>query len=402
VAKKDLHRARLIAAEGDMAKTSLIGYEIFDRSHFGTSDYVQRLNYQRALEGELSRTIRSIQGVRDARVHLVLPKEELFSQRHQPASASVVIDLEESSSLERKTTRAIANLVASSVEGLPLSHVTILNTQGQLLVSGQRDEELQGLTDSQLELQKSVEKSLEDKIQSLLSEVLGEGKSVVRVNALLDFDKIDRVEKRFNPDSQVVKAENTYTKGESGAANAIAKRSVQFEVGSTVEHVMRSQGGLKQLTVAVVIDGTYQTARDDKGNLVSEYLPRSIHEIESFKRLISRTVGIDSARGDGLEVTNIPFQSSQMNLIGPEAHKEWKPVAMSDGFKIAAGIFLFFLLLLWAIRSGRPQAAIGGKETNEQKQKLSELENEVRDLAKKDPARAAKIISEWMSQAKEK
>ena len=397
---KDLHRARLELAEQEVSQVGVVGYEIFDKSQFGTSDYVQKLNYQRALEGELARTIQSISGIRLARVHLVLPKKSLFSDENEEASASIVLAFVDGFRLSGKSARAIINLVASSVQGLDPGRVTLIDSTGQMLARGNDGEATAGLNDSQLEIQQATEKYLEDKALSMLSQVLGLNKAVIRVNALIDFDRVDRFEQQYDPNGQVVKREEKQLSAQGGVMN----KSVDFEVSHAVEHVIRAPGSIKKLTVAAVIDGVYDAVTSASGETTSAYRPRSAEQMNSFKKLISQAVGLNEERGDTLEIVSVPFREEalpDLNMTRQDSLESWFALDTDTLKRIFAFLLLvggFFLIIRWSSLTKTNNVVTSSAP--EKKKNLSDIEKEVKEMAKKDPGKVARLISTWVSESK--
>ena len=216
-----LHDTRLSLASEGLPESSVVGYELFDKTNLGMSDFVQKLNYRRALEGELARTIGSIGEVKKARVHIVIPEKALFDKDQKQATASVVLQLKGTKSINKLNVEGIQNLVASSIEGLDAGAVTVVDQKGQILSEPQRDKNsLAAMSDTQYELQQKVDQYLTSKVQSLLDGVLGVGNAVVRATTELDFQQIEKTEEKFNPDEQVVRSEQQL-EGRSAAVDSL-------------------------------------------------------------------------------------------------------------------------------------------------------------------------------------
>ncbi|MGB9913478.1 MAG: flagellar basal-body MS-ring/collar protein FliF, partial [Candidatus Kapaibacteriota bacterium] len=223
VDKSKVYDTRIsIAAEG-LPESGVVGYEIFDKTNLGMSEFVQKLNYRRALEGELAKTIGSLSGVKKARVHIVIPEKALFAAEQKQPTASVTLQLAGENALSRLNIRGIQNLVASSVEGLTPNNVTVVDHRGRIISESDIDpNSMLGKTQTQHEQQIRVEQYLTNKVQSLLDGVLGPGNSEVRVSAELDFTQIEKTITDFNPDKQVVRSE------QSSSQNAKTVDSLQY------------------------------------------------------------------------------------------------------------------------------------------------------------------------------
>jgi len=322
--------ARLMVAGKGLVSSGSIGYEIFDGGNaLGQTDFVQQLNRQRALQGELERTIKAMQGVNSVRVHLVLPKRQLFEEDAEQPSAAVTIGVgarEPSSEM----VRAIQNLVSSSVPNLKAEKVAVIDQHGKTL-SAPSDESLAGkeAQDRKTEVEQRIAKTVKDMIEG----VLGPGKARVNVTAELDLNRVTTQEERFDPDGQVVRSESTNESssqenknednaGATATANvpgqaaangfqqlgsrAGANESVtNYEISKSVKTTVQEPGTIKKVAVAVAIDGI--TAPPGKDGKPGAYTPRSAQEIQQIEDLVKTAVGFDAARGDQVKVTNIKF-----------------------------------------------------------------------------------------------
>lgn len=334
-----------LASEGIPSQPG-VGYEIFDRTNLGMSDFVQKLNYRRALEGELSRTITSISEVEAARVHLVMPEPALFKEDEKQTTASVVLKFKGRSRLSEEQVRGIATLVARSVEGLEPENVTILDSNGNLLSGLKMADAAVGLSATQLELQHKVESYLAAKAQSMLDGVLSPGRSIVRVNAELDFQKLERTSEIYDPESAVVRSEERMesVSNEVDAPPTKEENSLtNYEINKTVEHLVSNGGSVKRLSAAVIVDGTYQTGADGK----VQYTARSAKEMAALSNMVRGALGLDEPRGDVLEITNIAFDKESFT----EQAESWAAAEKKDMIiallpKALLGIVLVALLLM--------------------------------------------------------
>jgi len=207
VSSDDVYKVRISLASQGLPRSGNIGYAIFDKSNLGMTEFLQNLNFRRALEGELMKTIMQLSDVQAARVHIVMPKDRLFKEDKQEATASIVLKLRTPGGLSKSQMAGITHLVASSVEGLKPQNVSIIDYNGELLSSQNGSDPLAGLTSSQLDVRKNVEQYLEKKAQSMLDGVIGQGRSIVRVTAELDFQQVEKTNEIYDPNSAVVRSE---------------------------------------------------------------------------------------------------------------------------------------------------------------------------------------------------
>ena len=338
-------RLRMSLAGEGLPKGGGIGYEIFDKSDaLGTTSFVQNINNLRALEGELARTIRGIDRVVAARVHLVLPERPLFSRDKVEPSASIVVKVH--GTLEAQQVRAIRHLVASAVNGLKPQRISIVDEAGHLLADGAGDGDNVGDV-SVDERRLSFEKHLRDQVEAIVSSVVGPGRARTQVSADFDFNRVTQTSDKFDPDGRVVRSSqtreessgtdnrdnqvtvgnevpgnNNQKQGPSADANANAnaashdqsKKSeeiVNYEISKTTKTEVIEGGRVNRISVAVLVDGTY--AKNDKGDIT--YQPRSKEEIDQIASLVRTAIGFDQKRGDQVEVVNLRFAETPATPI---------------------------------------------------------------------------------------
>ncbi len=323
-------RLRMSMAQEGLPAGGNIGYEIFDKSDsLGTSSFVLNINHLRALEGELSRTIGSLAYVRSARVHLALPKRELFQRDQQEPTASVVLQMNGGRRLDKSEVLAIQNLVAAAVPRLKPARISIIDGQGTLLARGQDGDAASGVgTQTGDEAKTAYESRSVRMVEEMLERILGPGRVRAEVTAEMDFDRISTTSETYDPDGQVVRstqtvAENSNSResaaatvsvqnniptqpapngdGAAGAANASNRNeeTVNYEISRTTKTHVRESGSVKRLSVAVAVDGNYDAQKT--------YQPRSPEELSQLARLVKSAVGFDEKRGDSVEVINMRF-----------------------------------------------------------------------------------------------
>lgn len=335
VPQDQVARLRLSLASEGIPSGGSIGYEIFDRADaLGTTNFVQQINQIRALEGELARTIRSIHQVRSARVHLVMPKRELFSRDRAEPTASVVLALQ--GVLDKGQVSAIQHLIASAVPGMKANNVSVIDSNGDLLARGADDGELDAASSE--DMRRSYEARMSQAIEQLLAQTLGAGKVRAEVTADLDFNQITTNKEDFNPDGQVVRstqsveetgnsqeqqggnnvsvANNTPNPpgqqaggaGGSNAQNARTEETVNYEISKTVQTEVKASGNVKRISAAVLVDGLYQTAEDG----TKTYQPRAADELAQIDSLVKSAIGFNANRGDVVQVVNMKFAEPEM------------------------------------------------------------------------------------------
>ena len=309
-------KLRVAMAETGLPHGGSVGYEIFDKSEtLGTSSFVQNINNMRALEGELARTIASISSVQGARVHLVLPKRELFSRDRQEPSASIVLKTRGGERLGKTQVGAIQHLVAAAVPGLRPGRVSIVDSEGNLLARGTDDGSGQTAASN---------------AEEMLERSVGPGKVRAEVHAEMDFDRVTTNSESYDPNGQVVRSTQTSSeqsdssdageqpvtvannlpdaqanKATSGgrSKNGRNEETVNYEITKTVQSHVREGGQVKRLSVAVLVDGTYATAADG----TKTYQPRSPEELKQLGTLVRSAIGFDEKRGDSVDVVNLRF-----------------------------------------------------------------------------------------------
>ena len=323
VPKDKVTRLRMKLAEGGLPKGGGVGYEIFDKSDaLGTTSFVQNINHLRALEGELARTIRAIDRIQAARVHLVLPERPLFSRETPEPSASIVVRVR--GALEPQQIRAIRHLVASAVNGLKPQRVSIVDEAGQLLADG-----ASGATDNVVgdERRAGFEKRMRNEIEAIVSSVVGAGRARVQLSADFDYNKITQTSDRFDPEGRVLRSSQTREEssataensgqvtvnnelpgqGQNSTAPAARDQSKKteetnnYEISRTTKTEVTEAGRVNRISVAVLVDGNY--AKNEKGEMV--YQDRSKEQLDRIAALVRSAIGFDQKRGDQVEVVNL-------------------------------------------------------------------------------------------------
>ncbi len=413
VPASQVHRLRLDLIATGVTGNSVVGYEIINNSSFGMTEQEFDVKRQQALEGELMRTIASLQGVDAARVHLALPKSSIFVSRTTPPTASVVLRLKHQRAVSMDQVAGIQKLVAGSVEGLTVDNVTVIDEHGRALTTVAETGTFTG-SDRQLELKKEVEQYLTDKAQTLLTSILGPKKAHVRVDATLNFEQIESQRTTFDPQTVVRSEErNESTDPQSGATTESSLTN--YEVNQTVERVVAAAGGVKQLSVAVSVDGNYAAPA---GGEAPVYEPLPQQELDNLKRMVTTTLGLDLARGDQIEVVNLQFrQWEQQDAPTSLLPGGWLEFVLKNGGRLLLGLLLLILVLMFrrtlagalgdvtaAASSGRVAAdAAAGATPGEEGERFDgmpiltdQMAEDVREYAAEHPERVAEVVQSWL------
>lgn len=441
VPSAQVHDLRLQLATQGLPHGGGVGYEIFDRTSIGMSEFVQKLNYRRALQGELARTIAQMPEVERARVHLAMPERRLFANEQDRARASVILSLRNGQQLSKAQVQGVVHLVASSVEGLQARDVTVVDGHGHMLSSTTTDDTA-GLTNTQLEYQRTIEKDIETRIQTMLERIVGLNKAVVRVSSVVDFRKVETTEERYDPNGQVVRSEQ-HGQEKSNGVNGISggvpgvqsnvppgtdlepaqtsssnsqtkNETVNYEISRTISKIVEPVGAIKKLSVAVLVDGIYEAAKAGEAGAEAskKYLPRSEEDMKRIEDIVKKAMGYSSERQDQVQVVNVQFgiaqeepQASTVEAVA-EAPKPWIPY-----LRYGVGALLFMMILLFVVRpliamlgataeaagveAATPAlpASVGAVEAS-----LTSVPDraQVIDMARKNPDTTAVVVKQWL------
>ncbi len=381
VPEGQVYDVRLSLAKEGIPKGSGVGYEIFDKTDFGTTEFVQKINRKRALQGELARTISAFDEVESARVMIVMPKDSVFVEETKKPSASILLELK--SRLSEDKVAAVAHLVASSIQDLTPKLVTIVDTAGRILFEGKSDEEkaaiqANNLADTQYNYKVRFEATIADRIQTMLERIVGKDKAIVRVTSEMDFSSSNVNEEIYDPferattfvRSQKNLAESMQGAGEGAgtpssvnpvtgqeqqeagqAGAAVNKRNdtVNYELSRRVRQTVKPMAVLERLSVAAVVDGNYEIRTDENGNRVRTFVTRTPQEMVQFNDIVVKAMGFNEGRSDQVSVECFPFASID-ELAKPGAeYSGWRMVQKEYGRTIA-NVLLVLLLFLFVVR----------------------------------------------------
>jgi len=406
VPQKAVHRLRVDLAGKGVPSSGTVGFEIFDGKQYGLTEFLQNVNFKRALEGELTKSIESLQGIQSARVHLVLPKPSIFKKLDSPATASVVLKMGRGARLEDSRITGIQSLVAGSVENLHADQVTVIDQYGKVLSPDIKDGDT-GRTENQLALRKDVEAYLSQKAGIMLDRVLGPGRSVVQVDATLNFEKIDRERELYDPQKTVVRSEVRNETTDPTSGNSDENSTTNYEINRTVEHIVGETGGVKLLSVAVFVDGNYAELEDGGAPL---YTPLPEDEVAQLRRIVQTAVGLNAARGDQIEIVNMQFSQPVIDEPAPFVNN-WMGMVTQYGGK--AFMVLLFGIILLSLRKGlggllsmnvpRPRARVVQAADNREAETFEgipdmddQVINDIKDFASDNPERVADVVQSWI------
>lgn len=396
VAEQDVHNARLKLAEAGLPGDTSVGFELLDQEQpLGTSQFMESARYRRSLEGELARTVTSIHAVRSARVHLAIPKRSVFVRAPRQPSASVFVELFPGRGIKLKQVKAIANLVASSIPELTLENITVVDQKGNLLTSGDEDEEML-MAGKQRDYTRKVESDIASRINSILNPVVGAGRYKAEVSADVDFTEVEQAEEIFNPDLPAIRSEQTLEEarvGQGGAAgipgaltnqppadgeapevidpnnpagaaaapqNSRKQATRNFELDRTVSYTKHQLGKVRRLSVAVVVDDRLSIDAESGDEVRT---PWSDNDLERLAILVRDAVGFSAARGDSVNVLNSPFVDREEFVVSEQPLWE-KPWFLSLA-KQLVGLLIIVALVLGLLRPVLKSLTSTGVKTKE-------------------------------------
>lgn len=407
VASDQIHDARIRLAELGLPSDSSIGFELLDQEQpLGTSQFMETTRYRRGLEGELVRTITSINSVRAARIHLAIPKDSVFVRDAREPRASVFVELYPGRGIKPKQVRAISNLVASSIPELQLKNVTVVDQKGNLLSTGDDDPKIIKAM-QELEYSRQIEDSINDRIRGLLEPIVGTNNYRAEVAADVDFNEIEQAEEMFNPDLPAVRSEQTLDEqrlgGELGgipgalanqppangeAPEKAAKRDEgdpaqpsntrkqatrNFELDRSVSYIKHQVGKVRRLTVAVVVDDK-QVLNPETGQV--EFKTWSENELERLAILVRDAVGYSAVRGDSVNVINTPFIDTGDDSLASGELPIWEQIWFRELVKPFAGLLVILVIFVGLLRPILKTLAVTGSQAkeDEEAQQLAALE----------------------------
>jgi flagellar M-ring protein FliF len=436
-----LYETRLNLAANGLPSGGGIGFEVFDKQSFALTDYVQKVNYTRALQGELARTITSLGPVEFARVHLALPEKRLFKEQQKQPSASVIVKLVQGQTLDEKQVQGIVHLIAGSITDMTPENITVVDSNGVALDTGMNEEEDKFVSVDMLAYQQQVEQRLEMRAQDLLDKTMGEDKAMVRVSATLDFSKVEKTEELYDGEEPVIRSEqiNQEQSGTpapagipgvdsnlqgldplqgNGSNSNRTSRTTNYEISKTVSKIINPIGTIQKLSVSILVaDKTIPATGDSPATTQ----PRTAEELQGLQSMVAAALGLVPDRGDQINVLSMPFNKTaeQVVTVQPMPKNmlyEYLPI-IKIGLILFGAILLYFLLLrpLLKTMKGEVREHYKTVEALEQEQLESEralqLERErdqlrasddpvltIRKTVFENPVPSAHILKHWLQE----
>ena len=452
IPQEKIYETRMEFASEGLPQGGSTGFEIFDNTKLGMSEFAQNVNYQRALQGELVRTINGFEEVDSCRVHIVMSEKSLFLKDEESASASVVLKLHHGKWLTQQQVQGIVHLVSSSVSRMGPENVTVVDNNGRLLTGSKDPSGIGTLSSDQLEYQAKVEHKLENRVLTMLEKALGANRAIVRISCALDFKQHEMTEERFLPENQVVRSEQLFnetareadpipqgipgiqsnqpqtspaqnqTTDSENITFAKQDRTVNYEIGKLTSRTLDPVGGMERISVAVLIDGTYQSKAKENGEMEWTYVPRSPDELTKIENLVKSAVNFVADRGDTVEVVNIPFETNRLARSDSDDSmletwlarlKNYKPY-FKYAFLSLFLILTFFFVVQPLIRWLTTHTAADAEILHQLPKTVGELENEygtdakqltfkdqVSQLVTRDNDASVGVMRDWLKEDKE-
>jgi len=382
VASDKISEVRIQLATEGVPESGRVGFEIFDRTNFGLTNFQEQVNYQRALEGELARSIMTLSEVAAARVHLVMPRESLYQNSEDQTKASVILKLKNGKSLPASSVQGIVNVVASSVKGLSPGRVTVIDYRGKVLSQTEAETSLTG---QQLDMRQKMETEMANKIVQLLEPTVGPGKVRPQVSIAMNFEQVEETIEKYDPQGSVIRSQTrgqdvgaTTSVGgvvsprpqaatpQSQTTNAPAapgttaapggapspqpshreEETINYEVSKSVRHVLSPVGAVERLSVAVILDNQTTTTTTPEGQTETKSTPRTQDEMKKYRDLVSAAIAFNPERGDQLIVENVSFESETEPVPEPTTLEVQMPnILIGVRYLIVPVVFLLIYFL---------------------------------------------------------
>ncbi len=401
-----IYDVRLDLAANNLPSGSGVGFEIFDKQSFALTDYVQKVNMTRALQGELARTIASLDPVEIARVHLAIPEKRIFNKQPKKPSASVILTMAPGRKLKPQQVQGIVHLVASSIPGLEPDHVKVIDQNGVVLEREKKPGKDDLLTKDMLNFQQQVERRMEKRVQELLDVTMGKDNSMVRISAVLDFAKVERTKEFFDGDDPVIRSQQTKqefnTRENAGGipgvesnmqgnnleanngVSSLSKNSkiVNYEISKTISKIVNPIGTITKLSVSVLVADKFIPSKEEGKEPTTE--PRSQEELLAIENMVAKAIGLDTERGDMISVQSMPFvieedDAFRLSTAGGEDYYQYLPFIRYALIAISA--FLIYLLLM------RPVVKTVKGEVKDHYQTVEEMQRQIEEEKEQEALR---------------
>ncbi len=398
---EQLYETRLNLASSGLPAGGGVGFEIFDKQSFALTDFVQKVNYSRALQGELARTITSLEPVDATRVHLVLPEKRLFKNQQKSATASIIVTLGKGKTLEKEQVQGIIHLVSGSVEGLSSEEISVIDSKGKILEGTMPEENAQSISVDMLVFQQEIEKRLEKRAQDLLDKTMGYGQAMVRVTANLDFAKVEKTEELFDAEEPVVRSQQIQeeSNGEGTGAQGIpgvqsnlqgpdatlggatassskkTSSTINYEISKTISKTINPVGAIKSLSVSVLLADKVIPPKDEESSVTTQ--TREEDELKNVEKMVASALGLNKERGDIINVTSMAFMETEDDALLAEAMPKNLLYEYLPLVKIGLLSFATLLCYLFLIR---PIIKTMKSEVTEHNKTVGELETAAREI----------------------
>lgn len=441
VPKDKVYDIRLKLAAKGIPHGKVVGFEIFDNTKLGITQFQQNVEYLRALEGELERTIGRIDAVKDVKVNIALPKESIFVRPSEEPKASVLVELWPGRDLTPEQVKAIVFLVSHAVPGLKPENVTVVDDRGRVLTDLLSENEDGTGAGKELQIKQELERDIERKVQSMLSQVLGGSKVVVRASVEIETGKVQTKKEIYDPDMTAVVSERKVQESETGvkkrpqgapgtttnvppvvnlgSQQQLIKKEKKdvtknYDVSKTVEESFTPVFKIKRITVGVLVDGKYEKVKTKDGTNEYKFVPRSPEEIRTYEEIVKSAIGYDPKRGDVVTVASVPFEAKLL-MSQPQGKEEakWLYYAIAGGVLgiLLVGVLAFKLLKGRAKEEIPPEtqlpeaimAEMEARKKHEEELEEIKLEQDpvylkVVEIARDYPELLTNIISKWLKE----
>ncbi len=441
VPKDKVYDVRLKLAAKGIPHGKVVGFEIFDQTKLGITQFQQNVEYLRALEGELERTIKRIDAVREVKVNIAIPKDSIFVRPSEEPKASVLVDLWPGRDLTPEQVKAIVFLVSHAVPGLKPENVTVVDSRGRVLTDLLSEGKDETGASKELQIKRKLEKDIERKVQTMLSQVLGGSKVVVRASVEVETGKVQTKKEIYNPDLTAVVSQRKVQEKETGlkkqpqgapgtttnvppvvdvgSGQEVVKRekkdvTTNYDVSKTVEESLTPVFRIKRITVGVLVDGKYERVKTKDGSVEYKFVPRSPQEIKTYEEIVKSAIGYDAKRGDVVTVASVPFEARLLVSQGkPEKENRWFYYALAGALLglLAVGALAFKLLkgkkeeeipseteLPEAIRAEMEARKKHEEELEEIRLEQDPVYLKIVEIGKDYPELLTNIVSKWLKE----
>lgn len=444
VPKEKVYETRLKLAAKGLPSGKVVGFEIFEEPKLGTTQFQESVNYIRAVEGELVRTIKHIDAVADAKVNISLPKDSIFVKEDEEAKASVIVKLYPDKDLTKEQVKAIVFLVSRAVNNLKPENVTVVDNRGRVLSDLIDEQQEIASSDKAIDIKRRIEKQIEKDIQSMLAKVAGPERVVVKATVDLEMGKVNQKDEIYDPDKVAVVSERKIKESETESPQSInappgtptnvppvmnvpvfsggtkqkekSDITTNYDVSKSLIETQKPLFVIKRVSVGVMIDGKYKEVKDKDGNITTQFEPRSQQEIQSYENLIKSAIGFNADRGDQVTVVSVPFEAVNQPKELEEKPSYLKFLIMGILLLLLLGLVVILLLKSRKKKEEQTTVSTGlAKEVAsaylskayEEKQAIEAFEDipeyvKVLKVAEESPEMIANLISKWLKEEAKK